>query len=558
MDFPLDRLNLVVAELSQIHQGVADNFRAALASGMLTHQWNPSARLSNGILSLDLMKEPTEDSKSIVIKMGAAFNLAYQRFLDLQKAESQTREAEIELALERVRAKTMAMQQSRELRDIVASIYEQLRNVGFTFGSCSIVIMDKLTGDMEWWIHGFGTPYPESYLKKYFEHPFYLAQLNHWKEGKKYAVMETSGADKKAYDDFIFNKTNFINLPIETQNVMKSFEKITFSNAYMKYGSLSWAIDPLDDQHAEVLQRFAAVFEQSYTRFLDLQIKEEQSVKLVEEKQKLEVTLNELRTTQSQLIQKEKLASLGELTAGIAHEIQNPLNFVNNFSELNVSIAQDLKEEIEKSNLDKEFISELLTDLTTNQEKINLHGKRASSIVKGMLEHSRSSTGEMVETNINALCDEYLRLSYLGMKGKDHSFNAEYKTDFDENMPKIKAIPQDIGRVLLNLINNAFYAVNDKAKTTKDYLPTVTLTTKQIESQIEISIKDNGNGIPENIKSKIFQPFFTTKPTGEGTGLGLSLSYDIVTKGHGGTLKLISKEGEGSEFIVQLPFLEIQ
>jgi two-component system, NtrC family, sensor kinase len=267
----------------------------------------------------------------------------------------------------------------------------------------------------------------------------------------------------------------------------------------------------------------------------------------------------ELVASQTQLIQKEKLASLGELTAGIAHEIQNPLNFVNNFSELSVDLAKDLKEEIHKPNIDKEYVEELLTDLSQNQEKINHHGKRASSIVKGMLEHSRASTGVKEMTDINALADEYFRLSYHGLRAKDKDFNATMETDFDKNLPKINVIPQDIGRVLLNLFNNAFYAVNERnnvetghALSLPKYQPTVTISTQLIDNQIVIKVKDNGMGMPESVRAKVFQPFFTTKPTGSGTGLGLSLAYDIVTKGHGGALEVVSTEGVGSEFIICL------
>jgi two-component system, NtrC family, sensor kinase len=269
----------------------------------------------------------------------------------------------------------------------------------------------------------------------------------------------------------------------------------------------------------------------------------------------LESSLDILKATQNQLIQSEKLASLGELTAGIAHEIQNPLNFVNNFSELSVDLVKDLKEEMEKPTIDKAYIDELFTDLSENQAKINHHGKRASSIVKGMLGHSRASTGVKELTDINKLADEYLRLSYHGLRAKDKSFNADFKTDFQDSLPKIAIIPQDVGRVLMNLINNAFYAVNEKkSKNTEGgYQPTVAVSTQQVGNQIIIKIKDNGTGMPESVKTKIFQPFFTTKPTGEGTGLGLSLSYDIVTKGHGGTLEVESTAGVGTEFIIHLP-----
>ncbi len=276
----------------------------------------------------------------------------------------------------------------------------------------------------------------------------------------------------------------------------------------------------------------------------------------------LEKTLIDLRSTQSQLIQAEKMASLGELTAGIAHEIQNPLNFVNNFSEVNKELLIEMKEEIEKGNLDE--VRAIVNDMFVNEEKINEHGRRADAIVKGMLQHSQKNNGAKEPTNINALADEYLRLAYHGLKAKDRSFNALIKTDFDESIGTVNIIPQDIGRVLLNLINNAFYAVNEKKKLIADgYDPEVTVSTRMVNAtenptirqsanSLIISVRDNGNGIPENIRNKIFQPFFTTKPTGQGTGLGLSLSYDIV-KAHGGELEVESTPGKCSSFHIMIP-----
>ncbi len=264
----------------------------------------------------------------------------------------------------------------------------------------------------------------------------------------------------------------------------------------------------------------------------------------------IEKAYNELKTTQAQLIQSEKMASLGELTAGIAHEIQNPLNFVNNFSEVNTELIEDLKAELTTGNTQEAIL--IADDIKENEQKINHHGKRADAIVKGMLQHSRSSSGQKEPTDINALCDEYLRLSYHGLRAKDKSFNATMKTDFDNSIGKINIIPQDIGRVVLNLLTNAFYVVNEKKQQKPEgYEPKVSVSTKKINDKVEIRVADNGNGIPQKVLDKIFQPFFTTKPTGQGTGLGLSLSYDIV-KAHGGELKVDTTEGEGSEFILQL------
>ncbi|MDX2047579.1 MAG: tetratricopeptide repeat-containing sensor histidine kinase [Chitinophagaceae bacterium] len=273
------------------------------------------------------------------------------------------------------------------------------------------------------------------------------------------------------------------------------------------------------------------------------------------QKSKVEQTLDELKSTQAQLIQSEKMASLGELTAGIAHEIQNPLNFVNNFSEVNEELLAEMKDELDKGNIDD--AKAIANDAMENQQKILHHGKRADAIVKGMLQHSSSGSGKKEPTDINALADEYLRLAYHGLRAKDKSFNATMipiaiGTDFDETIGNINIIPQDIGRVILNLINNAFYVVDEKRKQNiAGYEPTVEVSSKKDGNMVLVSVKDNGNGIPDSIKEKIFQPFFTTKPTGQGTGLGLSLAYDIV-KAHGGELRVETKEGEGSTFIIQL------
>jgi signal transduction histidine kinase len=311
-------------------------------------------------------------------------------------------------------------------------------------------------------------------------------------------------------------------------------------------------------------------------------IQAENQQKILEEevaKQTVELrnSLYELKSTQSQLIQSEKMASLGELTAGIAHEIQNPLNFVNNFSELNVELMAELRVKNEELGIKNEDINDLVSDIQSNSEKINHHGQRAASIVKGMLQHSRTSSGQKEPTDINALCDEYLRLAYHGLRAKDKSFNAAFKTEFDPNLPKVNIIPQDMGRVVLNLINNAFFAVKQRQdvgtsdrqdvrsserqngdddptirRSDEEYTPMVIVSTRKKEDTIEITVSDNGTGIPNEIKEKIFQPFFTTKPTGQGTGLGLSLSYDIV-KAHGGTLSVESEQGTGTTFRIEIP-----
>ena len=271
------------------------------------------------------------------------------------------------------------------------------------------------------------------------------------------------------------------------------------------------------------------------------------------QKKNVEETLTELKSTQAQLIHSEKLASLGEMTAGIAHEIKNPLNFVNNFSEVSTDLIKEMLEEADKGNTEE--VKELAKDLEQNLEKINHHGKRADSIVKGMLLHSRGTAGEKAPTDINDLLEQYVNLAYHGMRAQDKDFNITIERDYDKSLEKINVVPQDISRVFLNIINNGCYAANDKKKNDGDgFSPTISVSTKNLKDKVEIRIKDNGNGIPEKIKDKLFQPFFTTKPTGEGTGLGLSLSYDIVVKQHGGEINIESKEGKGAEFVITLPY----
>jgi two-component system, NtrC family, sensor kinase len=291
----------------------------------------------------------------------------------------------------------------------------------------------------------------------------------------------------------------------------------------------------------------------------------EETIEELEQKRKsieetnvaLQQSLEDLKAAQAQLVQSEKMASLGELTAGIAHEIQNPLNFVNNFSELSNELIEELK--VERGKLkeerDDQLEEDLLNDIAGNLEKINHHGKRADAIVKGMLQHSSSSTGAKEPTDINKLIGEYVRLCYHGLRAKDKSFSVIIKTDFDEAIQTVSVVPQDIGRAVLNLLTNAFYAVNERKKQEETgFEPTVSIRTTKIGHAVELSVTDNGNGIPLKLLDKIFQPFFTTKPTGQGTGLGLSLTYDIISKGHGGTLKADTAEGEGTTFIIQLPY----
>ncbi len=349
---------------------------------------------------------------------------------------------------------------------------------------------------------------------------------------------------------FIYLRNPGIQLPKSIQMTMSNTNFIEMVCVAWFVLLFSWIL----------LQKYALLRKQLTLQALDREREKSELMKgqkiILEEQVEVRTTalkksIEDLKSTQSQLIQSEKMASLGQLTAGIAHEIQNPLNFVNNFSEVSTELVKEMVEEVDKGN--KAEVKAIANDVVQNLEKINHHGQRASDIVKGMLQHSRSSNGLKEPTDINALTDEYLRLAYHGLRAKDKEFNATMKTDFDESIGNINIIPQDIGRVVLNLITNAFYVVNEKTKQgITGYEPTVFVSTKKEGNKVFVSVKDNGNGIPSKILDKIFQPFFTTKPTGQGTGLGLSLSYDIV-KVHGGDIKAETIEGEGSEFIVELP-----
>lgn len=358
--------------------------------------------------------------------------------------------------------------------------------------------------------------------------------------------------------DFAVQRSYLLaNTPLAVMGVVNFLFQLLFDGFYDKYGQFfgyatliafawifgKWATSKKQEEELRISTERRAELET---------LVQERTVELQKQKDELQETLQELKTTQTQLIQSEKMASLGELTAGIAHEIQNPLNFVNNFSEVTAELIEEMEEELNKG--DKEEAIAIAADIKQNLEKIMHHGKRADGIVKGMLQHSRASSNVKEPTDINKLADEYLRLAYHGLRAKDKSFNADLVTHFTEGLPQANLVPQDIGRVLLNLFNNAFYAVKEKQKTAgSEFKPAVEVTTLHKGKSLEITVKDNGTGIPDDIKEKILQPFFTTKPTGEGTGLGLSLSYDIVVKAHSGKIDVKSKQGEGSEFKISLP-----
>ena len=488
-------------------------------------------------------KEMTEDELKLYRRFTNVLSLTYKRYKDLKDAETNAREAVRRASLDRVRAEIASMRSVDDLQRITPIIWHELTTLGVPFVRCGVFIINEATAHVQVFLSS-----PDGKSLAALNLSFDSSELtsntvNHWRKG----IIFKTHWNKQEFLNFmqsmiklgqVSNQKTYQGTAAPPESLHLHF--VPFKQGMLYVGNTA----PLEKEALELVKALAESFSIAYARYEDFR-------QLEEAKNQIEKTFTELKAAQTQLIQAEKMASLGELTAGIAHEIQNPLNFVNNFSEISSELIAEMKEELVTGNL--QLAIGLVDDISQNLEKINHHGKRAADIVKGMLQHSRTSSGQKELTDINALADEYLRLAYHGLRAKDKSFNAKMNTDFDVTIGKINIIPQDIGRVILNLITNAFYVVDEKKKLLKDgYEPVVSVSTKMMNNHISISVKDNGNGIPKHILDKIFQPFFTTKPTGQGTGLGLSLAYDIV-KAHGGELKVETKQSEGSEFIIQLP-----
>jgi signal transduction histidine kinase len=490
---------------------------------------------------------PYNDTEIKILKRFATIiDLTFRRYMELQKSEATAREAVKQSALDRVRADIASMRTISDLDRITPLIWNELTILGVPFIRCGVFIMDE----SQQLIHTFlSTPDGKAIAAFHLPYntPGNIGQvLSHWHDKKNYI----DHWDESAFTEF----ANILVKQGELASAEQYLKTIPHGGFYLHFLPFLQGMlyvgnsTQLNEEEINLVQSVADAFSTAYARYEDFN-------KLEAAKQQVEKTLVDLKQAQTQLVQSEKMASLGELTAGIAHEIQNPLNFVNNFSEVSNELLAEMEEELGKGNYKGAL--DIANDVKQNLEKINHHGKRADGIVKGMLQHSRTSSGQKELTDINILTDEYLRLCYHGLRAKDKSFNASIKTDFAESIGKINIIPQDIGRVILNLLTNAFYAASLPSKggfsdSDKNDNPTVWVNTKKVGDKVLISVRDNGRGIPQKVLDKIFQPFFTTKPTGQGTGLGLSLSYDIV-KAHGGELKVETKEGEGSEFIIQLP-----
>lgn len=480
----------------------------------------------------------SEKEINIMKRLAVGFEQAYTRFLDLLKAEAQTKEIFRQGSLDRVRAEIASMRTTEDLQRITPLLWKELETLEVPFFRCGVFIVDDTAKN----VRALLTT-PEGKGQITLNLPFGLSDvvdsiLNHWRHKKIY----TEEWDRKqfiAWMESIASKglvdpnKDYLGMEIPPEYLALHF--VPFSQGVLYIGN-DKILNPSD---LELVQSLANAFETAYARY--------------ENFKQIEDTLAELRETQNQLIHAEKMASLGELTAGIAHEIQNPLNFVNNFAEVSGELMEELQEELKKGDINEAV--EISEDLLLNLEKIDHHGKRASSIVKGMLSHARTGSEKKVLTDLNALCDEYMRLSFHGMRAKEKGFNANFELHLEEDLPQLEVIPQELGRVILNALNNAFYTVDKKNITNlqKEYEPKVSLHTKRIENTIQIQIVDNGLGMTKEVQEKIFQPFFTTKAAGKGTGLGMSISYDIISKRHQGEIKIESEIGEGSTLTIVLP-----
>jgi len=502
-----------------------------------------AAFFSQGFLLFTTHEPVTEEVMQLLLRFAQVFDLAYTRFRDLLRAEDQTRKAIRSSALDRVRAEIASMRTVSDLQRITPIIWHELTVLGIPFIRCGVFIIDEANENVRIYLSApDGHPLATMNLA-FNSNKLTDLSVDHWRRG----IVFTTHWNK---DDFLNWMQAMINqghiqnrdMYLGDANPPESLDLhfIPFRQGMLYVGNS----EPYSQNEIDVIRSLAEAFSIAYTRYEDFN-------KLEQAKQSIESALTELKATQTQLIQSEKMASLGELTAGIAHEIQNPLNFVNNFSEVNQELVTEIKSAIDNGNIDE--ARSIADNIEANEQKINHHGKRADAIVKSMLQHSQLNKGEAEPTDVNSLAGEYLRLAYHGFRAKDKTFSANLETHFDPAIGNIYVVSKDIGRVLLNLYNNAFYTVSEKKKFTEQgFVPAISVSTRRMNDKIEINIQDNGKGIPQQIIGKIFQPFFTTKPTGQGTGLGLSLSYDII-KSHRGNLIVETNEGEGSQFTIQIP-----
>lgn len=484
------------------------------------------------------------DEKRIAIlrKMASTFELTYTRLLDLQKAEKRASIAQREASVSRLRAEIVSMESTSDLNDISKLLWKELTSSHITFIRCGIILIDEKNTTLQVFLTRKDGSTFDPFVIPFQGLPTFPEAVNAWRTGQVY----TDAWDQEGYESW----AKFL---IE-QHVMLLEDKDHFEEAVLGGANLAFvpfvyghlfvsSQHALTEEQTSHLEMLAATFSVAFARYYDFQRLESKNKELAD-------ALQHLETTQSQLVQSEKLASLGKLTAGIAHEIKNPLNFVNNFAEISVELAEELADAISNG----EEADDIIDDLKQNARHITKHGRRAASIVNSMMQHASGSQGTRQKVDINALIEEYINLAYHGMRARSANFNTTITQEFDERAGELALVPQEIGRVLINLFNNAFFAMQEKVeKSGTSYTPELTVKTVKLQRAVEIHVQDNGPGIPKRIRERVFEPFFTTKAAGSGTGLGLSLSFDIITQGHNGSLQVESTPGSGTTFKITLP-----
>jgi signal transduction histidine kinase len=587
-------LQQLIDEITELDPEGGQVFQKLVDNGEITTYWQACAPFSRGVLGLDFALEPPKKVKPILTKVADAFGIAYQRYEDLRKAEQQAYESKVEASLERVRGMASAMNHSDDLMQIAEAMFKEMEILKINPLRYGLGMIDPGTKEAELWA---STVDDGRYLDMLGTisltwHPMLKKVLDAWDAQHEELIYELKGKERSDY----YRKIGRVNPDIPNLEALQdpSTDISEFVSFFpFKSGALyAFTKSEPGEEGRTILKRFSSVFEQAHIRYNDLQIAEQQAQQIKEERDRLADTLKELRATQEQLVQREKLASLGQLTAGIAHEIKNPLNFVNNFSDLSVELIQEAREEVlsEKAKVKRQnspfeggkdgeagqghdtkpgdasnlsIILEILDDIETNLKTIHRHGSRADSIVKSMLQHSRGGNGTMEPTLLNPLIKEYVNLAFHGMRAAKDPINVDIDLQLDKNIGEVPLIAEDFSRVILNLVNNAFDAMREKVRSKdlqgfenlgdlEDYHPKLTVQTLQKDQAVTIEVEDNGPGISEEIKDKILQPFFTTKKGTAGTGLGLSITNDIV-KAHGGTMNIKTKEGLGSTFTIELP-----
>ena len=535
-----------VATTVSFPQEVQDNILSVTRSEYF-HFFN----FEQGIVYVFMPRPLTDDECQVIHRFARVFELTYTRFLDLQQAEARAREAVRAASLDRVRAEIATMRTAADLQRITPLVWRELTTLSVPFFRCGVIIIDEANEHVEMFLSNSYGKQLADFRLPFESHPLIQISVATWRNQQVFAD-QWEQERLLAWMQFLMERGDVAQpddyMDHEGPPPMLALHLVPFAQGLLYVGSP----EPLSDDQVDLVQALADAFAVAYARYEDFK-------RLEAAKADIEATLDHLKTTQAQLIQAKKMASLGQLTAGIAHEIKNPLNFVNNFAALSTELADELLEEL-NAHPDKTVaeirgdLDELLADLRLNTERIHEHGRRADGIVRAMMDHARGGESERRVTNVNALLDEYINLAYHGMRASTPDFNVTIERDFEEAVGEVEIVPQEIGRVFINLLNNAFYAVHRKAASAIEaYVPTVQVRTHHTADAVEIRIEDNGPGIKQALVEKIFEPFYTTKPTGKGTGLGLSLSYDIVTQGHGGMLTVESEEGEGAAFVVCLP-----